>query len=275
MTLLTDGETWDDEHSCRQLAEQARQMGVSITALGLGDEWNQSLLSDLADLSGGSWNYIDEPSQIVNAFSEVVSAMQHTVVTNASLILRLISGVKPRAVWRVSPLIDRLSQHALSERDVQVSLGDLQAVGQSVLVELTFPPRQAGEYRMAQAEVRYDVPAISLKEEKVQCDVIVSFTDDPQVVQTFNGRVMNIIEKVTAHKLQTRALDDAAAGNIEGATRKLRAAATRLLNMGEEEKAQQSLTVAQQIESGQVVSAGQTKKLTNATRKLDTSELSP
>ena len=79
---------------------------------------------------------------------------------------------------------------------------------------------------------------------------------------------MSIVEKVTAHKLQTRALDEAAAGNIAGATQKLRAAATRLLELGEEELAQTAMDEAERLERGESLSARGTKKLRYETRKL-------
>ncbi|HID05556.1 MAG TPA: VWA domain-containing protein, partial [Armatimonadetes bacterium] len=78
----------------------------------------------------------------------------------------------------------------------------------------------------------------------------------------------NIIEKVTAHKLQTRALDEAAMGNVVAATQKLRAAATRLLDMGETELAQTALREAERLERGGQMSAAGTKKLRYETRKL-------
>jgi Ca-activated chloride channel family protein len=81
-------------------------------------------------------------------------------------------------------------------------------------------------------------------------------------------RVMNIVEKATAFKLQTRALEEAEIGNVEAASRNLRSAATRLLNLGETDLAQAAESEAQQLEQrGQMSSAG-TKKLTFATRKL-------
>lgn len=273
MILLTDGETWEDEAQCRQLAQQADQMGIPITALGLGDDWNLKLLTDLGSLSGGSCEYVDTPDKITAVFQDTLVNMQGAVAANAHMILRLALDVHPRAVWRVTPLIDRLTHHALSERDAQISLGDLQKDGQSVLVELTLPPRQAGVYRVAQAEISYDLPTNNLGIQKTQSDVMVTFTQDQAAAQGVNGRVMNIVEKVTAFKLQTQALDEAAVGNVAGATRKLRAAATRLLNMGEDEMAQQAQTVAAQIESGQQAAAsGTTKRLHAATRKLDMSE---
>jgi Ca-activated chloride channel family protein len=85
---------------------------------------------------------------------------------------------------------------------------------------------------------------------------------------------MNVVEKVTAFKLQTRALEEAKMGNVAGASQKLRAAATRLLELGEEDLAQSALDEAENLEkSGQMSSHG-TKKLRYETRKL-TQRLNP
>jgi Ca-activated chloride channel family protein len=79
---------------------------------------------------------------------------------------------------------------------------------------------------------------------------------------------MNTVEKVTAYALQTRALEDAAAGNVAGATRKLRAAATRLLTMGETGLAQAAEEEAVRLEKSGEMSPEGAKELSYATRKL-------
>jgi Ca-activated chloride channel family protein len=118
--------------------------------------------------------------------------------------------------------------------------------------------------RVAQAEVSYDVPAANLSGEKVRVDVIVEYG----VESAINPRVMNLVERVNAHKLQTRALQDASAGNIAGATQKLKQAATQLLNLGEAELAQQALQEAQNLQQQGQMSAAGTKRLNYGTRKL-------
>jgi Ca-activated chloride channel family protein len=271
MLLLTDGETFGDEDVCRRLAAEAGEQSIAITALGLGEEWNEQLLDDIAQASGGTSDFIPEgqPGVILSAFERHVRAAQATVVQNAEMILRLVTGVMPRAVWRVTPMIAKLGHRVLSDRDVQVTLGDMdREQGQSVLIEMLIPPRQPGTYRIAQAEVSYDVAATGLVGEKAKSDAILEFTADPAQAMQTNPRVMNIVEKVTAHKLQTRALDEAAAGNIAGATQKLRAAATRLLELGEEELAQTALDEAKRLERGESMSSRGTKKLRYETRKL-------
>ncbi len=271
MVLLTDGQTFGDEAACQQIAGEAGQAGVPITAYGLGDDWNQTLLEGIAHTSGGVSDFIDDatPHKIIDEFRRSVVSAQAAVVQNANLILRLVLGVTPKNVWQVLPQISRLGHRALSDRDVQVFLGDLEkGQGRSVLVEMMVPPRQAGRYRIAQAELDYDVPLSNLTAQKVKADVLLGFTGDPAQAAQVDPGVMNIIEKVTTFKLQTRALDDAAAGNIAGATQKLRAAATRLLEMGETDLAADMQREATNLEQSGQMSAKGTKKISYATRKL-------
>jgi len=198
-----------------------------------------------------------------------VRGAQAAVIQNATMLLRLVPGVTPRAVWRVTPMIAKLGHQALSDRDVQVSLGDLgNDQVQGFLIELLVAPRQPGTYRLAQAEIAYDVAALGLYGEKVKCDLLLNFSADLMQTAQDDSHVLNIVEKVTTHKLQTQAMEEAAVGNLSGATQKLRAAATRLLNLGEENLAQTALEEAQRLEKGQELSSAGTKKLRYETRKL-------
>jgi Ca-activated chloride channel family protein len=275
MLLLTDGQTFGDEKQCKKLGKEAGKKGIVVNALGLGDDWNEDLLDAIAEGSGGVADFVDSPDKIVTFFDQAVQSMQDTVIQNAAMILRLANGVTPRQVWQVLPMISNLGYQPLSDRDVQVGLGEMEK-GQprSLLVELLISPRPAGSYRIAQAEINYDVPGLKLSNEKIKADILLGFTADAVQAKQYDAEVMNIVEKVTAFKLQTRALEEAKMGNIEGASQKLRAAATRLLDMGEDELAQSALEEAENLEkSGQMTSHG-TKKLRYETRKL-TQRLSP
>ncbi|MBN1149440.1 MAG: VWA domain-containing protein [Anaerolineales bacterium] len=273
MLLLTDGQTWEDQAECRDIADQCRMAGIPLYALGLGvgDEsnWDPRLLEDLAQRSGGEWVVVDSVDKTEAAFEKIVHSMQGVAVTNARLTMRLVQGLTARTVWRVSPLISRLGHQAVSLHDVQVFLGDIQhGGGQSILADVLLPPRQPGTYRLIQADITYDVPENGLKEEKTSVDIIVTFTDDAVQANQTDGRLMNIVERVVAHKLQTQALDEAAAGDVAKATRRLRAAATRLLELGETELAQQANQQAQQIEQKGQMDLATAQKMRYATKRL-------
>jgi Ca-activated chloride channel family protein len=271
MLLLTDGQTYNDEKKCIDLGAAAGSEGIAVSALGLGADWNDKLLDQIASNSGpaGVSDQIERPDKILQVFQQTVRSMQGTVVKNAMLTLRMIQGVTPRQVWQVLPLISNLGHQPISERDVQVTLGDIDKnTGKQLLVELVLPPRQPGNYRIAQAEVSYDVPLANLSYQRERVDIVLGFSADPALSQFSDPTIMNIVEKVTAFRLQTQALQDVEAGNMQGATTKLRQAATRLLSMGEDSLATTFLQEADSLEkTSQLTDAG-TKQLRYKTQKL-------
>ncbi len=273
MILLTDGQTWEDQQECRDLADQCRMAGISIQAFGLGvgadSNWDPRLLEELAQRSGGEWMPVESPHQVSAAFQKTLCAIQGAAVANANLTIRMVSGVTPRSVWRTSPLISRLDHHAVGTNDIQIFLGEIrQGVGQALLADLLFPPRSAGTFRLLQADVTYDVPGSGLKDQRVAIDVTLDFTHDATQTGQVDERIMNLIERVVAHRLQTQALDDAAAGNASRATQRLRAAATRLLELGEVELARQARQQANLIEQEGHLDPAAAQKMRYATKRL-------
>ncbi len=257
LVILTDGQT-ENEPDCLREADNAARAGVSIIALGLGADWNDNLLTEVAQRAQGTADYIAQPDQIVQYFQRQVQEGQGAIVQNALLTLRLMQGVQPRKVWRVAPLISDLGVRPMSDRDVQVPLGEMvKDQTQGILVELLLPPRNDGRYRVAQADVSYDIPISGIVGEHTRADVVINYTSNPALAQMVNPRVMNIVEKVTAFKLQTRALQEAQSGDRAGATQKLRQAATMLLGQGETDLARTLQLEADRLEqSGQMSEEG-------------------
>ncbi len=267
MLVLTDGQTWGDEDICRAIAQNLGQEGVHITALGLGAEWNAQLLDDIAQVSDGVSDYIAEPMAIDAFFQRTVQQIQGTAVKDARILLRLVRDVSPRAVYRVTPTIANLGYQPIGENEVAVRLGDLTFDdGGSIVMDLMLPSRAAGTFRIAQAELHY-TPVGQEAEQVLKQDVLLDMTAKSDTA-AYDPRVMNLVEKVTAFKLQTRALDEAEVGNVSGATQKLRAAATRLLDLGELELAEKTQKQAEELEKGATLSAETQKELRYATRRL-------
>ncbi len=267
MLILTDGQTWGDEETCRTIARSLGQADVRITALGLGAEWNEKLLDDLAEFSEGTSDYIADPAQIDSFFQRTVRAAQGTAARDVRLLLRLVREASARAVHRVSPSIANLGYQPIGENEVAVRLGDLvYGATSSVVLDLMLPSRATGSFRIAQAELHY-TPLGGQGEQVIKQDILLEFTADPNAAK-YDPQVMNLVEKVTAFKLQTRALAEAELGNVAGATQKLRAAATRLLDLGELDLAEKTQQQADQLEQGSKLSAESQKELRYATRRL-------
>jgi Ca-activated chloride channel family protein len=267
--LLTDGQTWDDEAACLTLADEAGRKGIAVTSIGLGEEWNEKLLLQLAERSHGNSHWIQNPIAILDAFRQEVEGAQSVAATNLSMTARMSPGVKPVKVYATMPMISDVSTKAVNGQSIMADLGSLDSRrGQAMLIEARVPPQKTGKFRLGQVEVTYDVPSRGIKGQSVKADVFVMFTDDAAAAAKVNAEVMNLVEKVSAFKLQTRALTEAEAGNIAAATQKLQSAATVLLNLGEDELAEAAEEEILSLKKTGAFTAAGTKKLEYGTRKL-------
>jgi len=267
LIVLTDGFTLDAPQ-CQFIARQAAQAGISISTLGLGVEFNEELLISIADASGGNAYFIHDPTEIPAVFDRELSGAQNIALRDLDLKMRLMQGVELRRAHRVQPIITDLGALPLADRALDLPLGELGRGGSlALLFELLVPPRIPGAYQLAHLIVEFDQPSASPDRQKMRQDCIITFVEKPTLAP-LDSRVMNIVEKVSAFKLQTRALEDAARGDVSGATQKLKAAATRLINMGENDLAQIALNEAANLEQRGQMSAAGTKRLRYDTRQL-------
>ncbi len=260
MILLTDGLTVASK-KCRELAKQAREYGIVIHPLGIGADWDEGLLDEIGELSGGSEaEFIRTPGDAMSIFRQQVQSAMNVVVRNAVLTLRLPSGVAPKRATRVLPTISDLGPSVLSDRQIVIPLGDLEKNNPSaVLVELLVEPRPAGLFRISQAELSYDVPMLGLTGQKVRSDITVTFRSDALQSSQLNADVMNYVEKVNAHRLVSKVLDEYK--RTGKTTTRLAPNVTRVLDV-------ETQAALEQISQGQQISQEQVKVIGNKTRKL-------
>lgn len=261
MILLSDGVTYGDTDRCRQLARDAAAAGIAIHPLGIGADWDESLLDDVGQLSGGMpAEFIRSPADAMAIFEQQVQSAVAVAVRNAVLTMRLPAGVSPRKAVRVLPVIQDIDSSALSDRQVVIPLGDLEKdAAQAVLIELMLDPRPAGLFRIAQSELTYDVPIANLVNEKLRDDIKVTFSTDSNQLAQVNATVMNFAEKANAQRLVTRILDEYK--RTGKATTKLAPNVTRVLDA-------ETVNAIDQINQGQQISQEQVKTIGNKTRKL-------
>ncbi len=210
MVVLTDGRTSGDEQECRELAEQARAWGVSIYPLGLGANWDETLLDDLGQRSGGMpAELVQQPQDVLRIFQQQARQAAAVAVRSTALALRLPPGVTARRAVRMLPIVDDLGEAVLHGAKVEVSLGDLErAATQAVLFELLIEPRTAGHFRIAQVELSYDVPLLGLKKQTVRQDVLATFVNDASQAVEVDETVMAFAQRANAHRMVNRALDE-------------------------------------------------------------------
>ena len=76
------------------LAQQARNSNVSITTMGLGPFYNEDLMVQLADMSGGNYRFIKNSDEIEAYFLAEKQSMEQVIGRNASITIHLGPGIE-------------------------------------------------------------------------------------------------------------------------------------------------------------------------------------
>ncbi len=265
--LLTDGLTLH-EGKCKARCEESALGGISFSTIGVGDDFNEKLLLDIANACRGTSYYIDIPRDIPDIFDRELKGVQSVVVLNPQLQLKLSKGIELRRAHKVKPLINDMGALPGVNRVVTMKLQDIQqSEVQSVLFELVLPSRRPGTYRVAQVKLKFEIPGEGDSQE-VSRDITVSYTNDSRLASRVNPGVIQVVDLVSVFRQQTKAMEFAQAGDKTKATRLLRSAATTLLQHGQKDLADQAMEEAKRIEGGSRMTSRGTKKLEYGTRKL-------
>jgi Ca-activated chloride channel family protein len=158
LVVLTDGET-SGETACRQLAEEAGQKKIHFNVIGVGTEWNQSLIKDLARLAHGDWGYIDvnDASSAERVFAHQFEALAATGFLNVEMHLRAMKDIKIKRVRMVVPEIKELPVSEIEERHLVSELGTLERDKPTrYVLDLSLPKRPDGKFRIADIEITFD-----------------------------------------------------------------------------------------------------------------------
>ncbi|MBN1660957.1 MAG: DnaJ domain-containing protein [Anaerolineae bacterium] len=266
LLLLTDGQTYGDEAECLEMARMAAQHQVSLTLMGVGSDWNDALLDQMAQISGSpdASIYIDSTNKIVKTFQERIQRMGSTFAHDLTLTLHLGTDTKLKEAYRVSPQISQVYF-----ADDRVSLGSLRRQDPLVLIlELLVSGTAPGEHRLLQVDIEGIVPSFGPQAVRAHKAVMVSFDTTLDKRDPVPPDIISAMGKLTIFKMQERAMDDIEQGHIEPAVARLKTMATRLLDIGEVELARAALLEAGRLSQTGSLSASGRKKIRYGTRGL-------
>ena len=101
--LLTDGRTYGDEDKCMNLAHRAAEQGVGISGLGIGSEWNDNFLDDLASSTGGSSMYVSRPQDIQQTLLDKFNQLGSAYAEETRIDFKIPEGIELRYAFRIQP----------------------------------------------------------------------------------------------------------------------------------------------------------------------------
>lgn len=262
--LLTDGNTFGDHKKCIDLAHKAAQDGIVISAMGLGDEWNDAFLDELAAATGGTSTYIRSASSVVKFLNDHVRNLSDAFAERMQLSIAPDPDIHIESAFKLSP-----QPQPLPITDGYIPLGSLQSNRIiSVLLQFQMPGNMAVGFRsLARLVAVGDILDNQHQRYQGISDVSLEITDNPPLEDPPIA-ILDALGKLTLYRMQERASEALESGDVEEATRRLENLATRLLAIGEEDLANQTMAEARRVAHTQNLSDKGRKTMKYGTRHL-------
>jgi Ca-activated chloride channel homolog len=216
-----------DPQQIAGVAQQIRERSISVSTMGVGIDYNETLMASIADQSGGNYYYISRDINMAEIFRREWNLMQNLVATNVVASLDLNRGVQvqdvPGFVWSVN------------NRRLQIQIPDIYtSETKRILVHLHAPADTKTMVKLGNGQLTYTDVA---SQQPVQ--IAESFTpaiqviDDQRVVASnFDRDVQAKVASVDASKKMEAAYRELEAGNQEVAYQMANDAAENLKALG-------------------------------------------
>ena len=264
LILLTDGRTYGDEEACLKLAEQAASDGISISGLGIGADWNDKFLDQIASYSGGSTAYITGTHDLKNYLSQKLQMLGKVYAENILLDFASDPGCKLTYVFRIQPEATPLCAQT------PICVGNVaQFQSMRVLLEFQVDPitKPVEEIALAKGFIRMDIPTWTVPSTWLRLNLALPVSEDIDL-QPPPQAIMQCLSRLMLYRMQEKAREEVEKGDIAKATRHLHYLATHLLSQGERELAQAVLLEADAVNNDQKYSKEGDKRIKYGTRAL-------
>jgi Ca-activated chloride channel family protein len=203
--LFTDGATFDEDQ-CRAIASEFAAKNIPITALGVGEEFNEDLLTHLSDSTGGSLLYVvpgqaqgpqvsilDLPTKIIEEYSQA----QQEVITNLALRVKAVQGVELTRIVRAYP-----TQAEFPFTQPPYPIGNAAGNDETIFIlEFSMASRPASRVRLAQLGLTYDVPGQKIRGEFPPQNLVVQFIAGQGGAAQVNQEVMDYLQQCNISNL--------------------------------------------------------------------------
>ena len=226
--LLTDGlanvGVTDPGSLVQMTSRQAEESKVGTTTIGFGEDFDEDLLTAMADAGRGNAHYAPTPDAAPGIFAEEFEGLLSLVAQNVSVEIRMTEDVAFLGILNEFPAV-------AVPGGVQVSLGDAYAdERRRVLFQLHVPRLEAlGARRVAEVVLRYVSVGEQIAAHEVTIPVTVNLVSaDEAAAAQADHEVTEEVVVLRSARAQEQARSLADGGEFESAKKVLGDAAAEL-----------------------------------------------
>ena len=82
-------------HDLRRLGQRLATRGVSVTTIGLGDDYNEDLMAGLAEASDANYYYVKDTEKLPQIFAKELGELIDVVARDVRIEITCPEGVRP------------------------------------------------------------------------------------------------------------------------------------------------------------------------------------
>lgn len=262
--LLTDGQTFDSELLSLDLADRAAKIGIGISAMGIGDEWNDAFLDSLASKTGGTCAYINSPGAVVKFLNERVRSLGASFAERITVSIAPDPDVSVESAFKLIP-----APQPIPSDEQPLHLGALEASRSiTLLLQLQMSKDlKEGSRSLIRLCVTGDILYPKRPGYQVVVDLPIQAAQHPEPEEPPRA-LLDALGKLTLYRLQQKAEEAIKVGNYAEATRQLENFATRALAVGHEDLARTAMLEANRVQTTKMLSEEGRKTMKFSTRML-------
>jgi Ca-activated chloride channel family protein len=214
--LLTDGLAnvgITDPIELRKLADSKyNEKGIALSTFGLGADYNEDLLTLLAETGRANYYFIKQADQIPNIFASELKGLLSVVAQNATIALSLPDGMECEKVYGYP--------YELKNGKIEIKLNDIYASDEkAILLKLKRANRQKETFTF-NCNLSF-IDAESSSEKNIAAIATISLTKDKQKVEKYKDPVVQEMIAIFSYTEKfDEILADVDRGDYEAAKKK-------------------------------------------------------
>ncbi len=167
----------------KKIATEKNNQGLTLSTFGVGTDFNEDLMTTLAEFGGGNYYFISNPDDISTIFSQELLGLLSVVAQNVEI------DFQPAPTVQLVQTFGYQAQQTGNQ--ITVKLNDIFSEEEkTVLFKLKVPGETAADFRIGSLKVVYD--DVILKNERIEKSFspVLTFTTDKSLFATGSNQLV-------------------------------------------------------------------------------------
>lgn len=183
----------------QKIAADKNALGFTLSTFGVGDDFNEDLMTNLAEYGGANYYFIDSPDKIPQIFSNELQGLLSVIAQNVRLEIDLNSNIQLINVFGYP--------YRIENNRVTIKLNDIfSREEKSILIKIECPTVQIGKVSLADIVLTYDDVVVANRRITESFSKSIEVTDDEKLVAENTNPT--VAENIALFE-STRLLDEA------------------------------------------------------------------